>query len=510
MKGARGGRSMPLSVKRAAVMAATVGLPVEAAGVVFARTSRAGRHSPMIRYLLLVGMVLLLARADAAEKLRRNDGPAADANYFENNRDARLEQWIAPVYPAEVGIAERGIIPVRVSFTVDEQGALRDIEVLSGDERFHEAALAALRQWRFRPAMSNGKNEARSLRTTFLFRAGRPTEMKNQGPDNDVFESSPETAPQDRHTPEPVYPRHLVKRALAGEVELVLGIDEQGRVSGVEVVRATHPDFVAAAFSTVESWQMIPARRGRLPINGEKGAVLSFRVIDTETDHTAHENWLEQNGIRLADANAPEARLYFDRIPEMVSFIDPVYPAELRIKGVVGEAVVDFTVDKSGSVVAAAIRRASEEPFGAALLAAVSAWRFQTLYHGGEAAWVDFQVTWKFELPGEHNTAPEMLAVLAPDAPRAGARQLDGKIEPLHLVAPTLQPGETAGGYAEIEIIINRDGRACWPRIVKADTPAVGWAAATAVSSWYFATPRKGGQPVSVRVIVPVEVAPRK
>lgn len=470
------------------------------------RASRAGRLTLMIRYLFAMGAaVMLAALGSAAERLRRDDGPQADAQYFAKNRDARLERWIAPAYPVAVQ-EERRAIRVRVCFTVDEQGALRDAEVLSGDERFHEAALAALGQWRFQPAMENGKLVARSLQTTFVFRVGRPTTMEPGGEPPYRFEDSPVTPPQEGHSPDPVYPRHLVKRELAGEVELTLGVDEQGSVTGVEVSRATHPDFVAAALAAVEQWKLTPARRGRLPVKGEKIAVLRFKVMDSETQHASHEEWLEQNGIRLAEPGAPAPRLYFDRIPEAVSFVDPVYPAELREKGVAGEAVVDFSVDRSGAVVAATVSRASEEAFGAALLAAVSAWRFKPLYHDGEAAWVDFQVEWKFNLPKERDTAPDLLAALAPDAPRAGARQLDGKIEPLYLCAPVLPPGETAGGEAEIEITISPSGRACWPRITKADTPAVGWAAATAVSRWYFATPRQAGRPVHVRVIVPVEV----
>lgn len=500
------------------------GLPWERPGGVLLRRPWARRLSEHMKRILLSGLLATaLTGAFAAEKLRRDEGPTADAHFFERNRDAKLERWTLPEYPAGV-VDEARPVRVKVCLTVDEQGAVADPEIVSGDERFHAAALATVRQWHFRPAMENGKLVARSLQTTLVFRrtpppveatptapAAKATRAKakasaplaNEPPFR--FEESPVKPPGDGHSPDPVYPRHLVKRELAGQVELLLGIDEKGRVRGVEVVRATHADFLSAAFATVEQWQLAPARRGSLPVKGEKIAVLTFQVMDTETNHTSHEEWLEQNGIRLADSTAPVPRLYFDRIPEAVNFVDPVYPAELREKGTSGSARVDFTVDRTGSVVAASVGAASEEAFGAALLAAVAAWKFQPLYHGGEAATVDFQVTWQFAAPDERNTLPENLAALAADAPRANARELDRPLEPLYLCPPVRPPGATASGVAEVEVTINASGRVCWPRVVKADDPALGWAAATAVSQWYFATPRRKGEPVGVRVIIPVQ-----
>ena len=39
------------------------------------------------------------------------------------------------------------------------------------------------------------------------------------------------------------YPSHLKRRGLEGEVKLLVQIDEKGKVSVIEVVSASHPDF---------------------------------------------------------------------------------------------------------------------------------------------------------------------------------------------------------------------------------------------------------------------------
>jgi TonB family protein len=59
-------------------------------------------------------------------------------------------------------------------------------------------------------------------------------------------------------------------------------------------------------------------------------------------------------------------------------------------------------------------------------------------------------------------------------------------------------------GQAEIEFIVDRDGRVLFPRIVSASHEDFGWAAATAVSQWRFNPPMRNGQRVEVRMSVPI------
>lgn len=91
-----------------------------------------------------------------AEKLRHEDAPVADARDFEPNRDAKLEQWVQPEYPAAIPDEPRPV-RVKVGLTVDDQGAVADPQVLSGDERFHAAALAAARQGFFETPRPHGE-----------------------------------------------------------------------------------------------------------------------------------------------------------------------------------------------------------------------------------------------------------------------------------------------------------------------------------------------------------------
>lgn len=89
------------------------------------------------------------------------------------------------------------------------------------------------------------------------------------------------------------------------------------------------------------------------------------------------------------------------------------------------------------------------------------------------------------------------------------AKGLDGKLLPLYRVLPAypkalLENGRPAG-RADLEFVIDRKGRVRLPRVLNATHPEFGWAAATALAQWVFTAPARGGEPVDVRVRMPME-----
>ena len=442
--------------------------------------------------------------AGAAERINRGDEDSSRQS-LRDNQGPMVDKWVHPVYPPELkGAKVRA--GARIRFVVDETGALVTPEAIGGDERFHAAALAAISQWKFQPALRAGKPKPTSLEVTFSFSpAGPPKSYGTLNPPYPV-ESSPLQPPREKSAPDPAYPQHLVARKFFGEVELVLGINAAGRVNGVEVLRSTHPDLLAAAFTTVEGWQFQPAMRGRVPDVGEQRAVLTFRVEEEETGRVVRNDWMELNGITLREPGAPKTADFFTEVPKPQVFVDPVFPDELLQAGTEGDARVDFSVGKDGSTTAISVIEASAPEFGAALAAAVATWKLEPLYRAGEKVWADFSVTWKFAKPSAANTTPDMLAALRHPEARAKPKELDRRLTPIFLL-PVVCAEATSADNAEIEVTINRAGRVCWPKVIKASTAAYGWAAATAVSQWYFETPLKDGKPADVRVIIPVRQA---
>ena len=63
------------------------------------------------------------------------------------------------------------------------------------------------------------------------------------------------------------YPSHLKRRGLEGEVKLLVQIDEKGKVSVIEVVSASHPDFAESSKTAAESSVYEPPMRNGEPVN---------------------------------------------------------------------------------------------------------------------------------------------------------------------------------------------------------------------------------------------------
>jgi TonB family protein len=154
---------------------------------------------------------------------------------------------------------------------------------------------------------------------------------------------------------------------------------------------------------------------------------------------------------------------------------------------------------------------ASDPAYGAALVAAVEAWIFRPAMTGGNAVPVRMKVAYEFAPPTDGNFTRLFTALQPGGEGIAGPAGLDQRLTPLWRgfpVYPAALRGERLEGQAEIEFIIDRGGRARMTRVVSASREDVGWAAATAISQWVFERPLRQGEPVDVKVSIPVSFKP--
>jgi TonB family protein len=92
-----------------------------------------------------------------------------------NIQESRLIYRVEPVYPDEAKSA-RLSGKVVLSVTADEQGLISDVKVKSSDPILAESAVAAVKQWRYRPTLLDGEPVPVSFAVTILFsfREGNP------------------------------------------------------------------------------------------------------------------------------------------------------------------------------------------------------------------------------------------------------------------------------------------------------------------------------------------------
>ncbi len=188
--------------------------------------------------------------------------------------------------------------------------------------------------------------------------------------------------------------------------------------------------------------------------------------------------------------------------------VAPTYPYDLLIQNKSGFAEVQFTVDYSGRAIMVRKKDASDEAFAKALMADIESNEFIPPRINGEPRLATS--TQRFQFSGDSTmTDATQKAVLAelrkPNPKILSAKELDKAPFPVRQDPPgfpfALQ-SDNLSGKAEVEFVVDREGRVLFPRIVSASHEDFGWAAASAVSRWRYQPPVKGGAKVDARMSV--------
>jgi protein TonB len=117
-----------------------------------------------------LGASMLTPGAESLSSLSANTKePVAPLAVGGDVKAARLVKSVPPVYPA-VARTQRIAGNVSIDAVVETDGNVSTMKVLSGPAILHRAALDAVRQWHYEPAMLNGKPTASHLTVTVQFR----------------------------------------------------------------------------------------------------------------------------------------------------------------------------------------------------------------------------------------------------------------------------------------------------------------------------------------------------
>jgi len=107
--------------------------------------------------------------ANFAESSNQPAAPAAPVQVGGDVKPARLISSAAPVYPA-LAKTQHIAGDVRVDALIDATGRVTTMKVVSGPSLLHQAAMDALRQWKYQAATLDGKPVAMHLTVTIQFR----------------------------------------------------------------------------------------------------------------------------------------------------------------------------------------------------------------------------------------------------------------------------------------------------------------------------------------------------
>jgi TonB family protein len=404
---------------------------------------------------------------------------------------------------------------VDVHFIVDEKGAARAFKVgKSSDPRFDAAALEAVSQWVYEPGVENGRHTAMGVSVRLNFKLPLP-KAGLMPPRESMPRQLPKTDAVADSSPYPDYPADLLARQVSGEVIVDYFVEADGSITGLQVRGVNQPGFVRPALAATQKLKFTPSMQGDLPVRAKMRSPMSFYSSTTQMAATAVTQ-LEVNGFTFQLAEGQSARALCDKLPEIWSVPEPVFPRAAAVAGQAGEAVVNFDLTERGYAKNIEVVSASAPEFGEMLVDTLATGTFKPAMKDGRTVTVPMQWKHVFAQPpaepveGEGSEA-RLIRLLRKGEIISTPKGLDAKLTPLWRVAPGYPDAlraENLSGTADVEFIIDREGRVRLPSVVAASHALFGRAAVTALSLWVFDPPMRGGEPVDVRVKMPLKFSP--
>ena len=321
---------------------------------------------------------------------------------------------VAPVYPAHLRRAGIGG-SVNVAFVINPAGGVQDARVLESDNKgLEQAALKAIKQWKFTPGQLNGQpvssrhTQLLSFNSVVDGQSAPKAQRKEQAhgapvsqhPSPSVSPDSAQTEPvendvllKDGTLPKPIkrgapiFPAHLRRVGKGGSVKVSFVINQAGAVQDVRVVESNNKDMEQPVIAAVKRWKFIPGQ-----LNGRSVSSRHLQQIDYSVDGSGPAD----DGSAEQTQHAPESQRSVPSTPPasasqpvpaqpvqagpfdadfgaavLRDWVQPEYPAEARKAGLEGTVVVEFVVELDGSVSRETVRESTDERFNAAALAAV-------------------------------------------------------------------------------------------------------------------------------------------
>jgi TonB family protein len=204
-------------------------------------------------------------------------------------------QKIDPVYPSAAfeAAAQGGVVMV---VQIDRDGNVADISSVSGHPLLVQAAIDAVKQWKYRPYLRNGTPT--DVKTTVHLRfelTGGGTVIEPEAP---MTEPSSDVDPD---TPEPGYPKRVrISQGIAtvlvvdkvqpeyppdareqhiqGNVLLHVIIGKEGNVENLQLISG-HPLLAAAAIDAVRQWKYRPYLLNGQAVEIDTQVLVNFKLL---------------------------------------------------------------------------------------------------------------------------------------------------------------------------------------------------------------------------------------
>lgn len=170
---------------------------------------------------------------------------------------------------------------------------------------------------------------------------------------------------------QPVYPPEAKQAGIAGRVKLEVQVSPQGKVAGVHALSG-HPLLVAAAEEAVRQWEYKPPA-GPVTVD----VTLNFELPD--------------GGAAALEVSGSRQQMRLSRM------VKPVYPVELKARGIAGRVELEARIDKEGNVTHVRVLEGDPGLVEAAV-DAVRQWQYEPMAVNGDPVDVVTRIDVNFAL----------------------------------------------------------------------------------------------------------------
>lgn len=225
----------------------------------------------------------------------------------------------------------------------------------------------------------------------------------------------PSPAPAVLDSPVPSYPQASLDNAVEGGVVMEFGLDEDGAVTDVEVLRAPNEELGTAAAKALSDTFFESPAPGEVPLHLRRHYQLTKFVLPDDYRPAPE-----------TDPQAPEPEMADEltKLPVLTNQVSADYPSAAKEAGTQGSVNLELEVSDTGALEGVRLLSAHPDGWGFAYAALRAVWQFsfEPAYAGEVPVPVRITYTYGFELE-------EVMVESAPETPDVGdAIDLDGPV----------------------------------------------------------------------------------
>ena len=204
-------------------------------------------------------------------------------------------------------------------------------------------------------------------------------------------------------TAQPAFPlAPVVLSYVGGSANILITVDESGRLTDTLAIYYTHPSFAKAAEDALRKWTYEPARLDGRPVTVTKEIDFNFERHGVALMSLPISEFADVFFLRNFP-RATEYRAYkiheTDRGLNATIVVRPPYSTELAAKGVSGSVTLDYYVDEQGRVrMPVAVYDARQELVDLAV-GALKQWQFDPPTRNGRPVLVRVRQEIRFHAP---------------------------------------------------------------------------------------------------------------